>query len=58
LQLAANQSRSYFGAALAAKQVNDSDKAKTYLANSLTFAVLAQLRCVAPTFLEHGRLGN
>jgi len=41
LQLAANQSRSYFGAALAAKQVNDSDKAKTYLANSLTFAVLA-----------------
>jgi Tetratricopeptide repeat len=32
LQLAANRPRSYYGAALAAKQANDSDKAKTYVA--------------------------
>jgi hypothetical protein len=32
LQLAANRPRSYYGAALAAKRANQSDKAKTYLA--------------------------
>jgi tetratricopeptide (TPR) repeat protein len=32
LQLAANRPRSYYGAALAAKQANDSDKAKIYVA--------------------------